>query len=160
MNTSTSNQRHSFVVSLISSWAGLLFKIDQYFHVHSQAPQNAGIYKNTIDCACLQSYIRQILPSSRYYKASSYNFDRTRVNWIISWFKSSLFGYPDNFLGVIELISGMEPQIKRRVSWFLISQTFSPYIGSTSAVIFSPYTGIYICNNINHSKVWYVQLYI
>ena len=24
--------------------------------------------KNTIDCACLQSYIRQILPSSRYYK--------------------------------------------------------------------------------------------
>ena len=25
-------------------------------------------YKNTIDCACLQSYIRQILPSSRYYK--------------------------------------------------------------------------------------------
>ena len=24
--------------------------------------------KNTIDCACLQSYIPQILPSSRYYK--------------------------------------------------------------------------------------------
>ena len=45
MNTSTSNQRHSFIVSLISGCAGLLLEIDQYFHMHSQAPRNARISK-------------------------------------------------------------------------------------------------------------------
>ena len=47
MNTSTNNYRHpyftSFIVSLISSWAGLLLEVDRYFHVHSQAPRNARI---------------------------------------------------------------------------------------------------------------------
>ena len=49
MNTSTSNQRPpyftSFLVSLISSLAGLLLEIDRYFDVHSQALRNARIQK-------------------------------------------------------------------------------------------------------------------
>ena len=73
MNTSTSNKGHpyftSFIVSLISSWAGLLLEIDRYFHVHSQAPRNARIQKTqstayafnlTSDRFCLLSF--------RYYK--------------------------------------------------------------------------------------------
>ena len=52
----------------INSWVFFSFLYGYGAPLGGSSGRLSSTIKNTIDCACLQSYIRQSLPSSCYYK--------------------------------------------------------------------------------------------
>ena len=84
----------SFIVSLISSWElGTIARNRSIFPRAFTGTLECPNIKNTIDCACLRSYVRQILAFSSYCKEkAAVSLGLVSNYWLFDWLIDCLTG--------------------------------------------------------------------